>query len=211
MVTDHILGRGPCSGAHMHVERKFSVRYHFTVPWTHIRAYSDTASPWTRRSPLDVGRLGRTQKRDEDNGRPGALVDGQRKKVESPYLRAAGGSWLLENRGNPATLRMVERSDTFRWMRVLQRYRLRYGTFAHFTLIAKYGISASVQKKGGKRDIQKRIRPRTENAGQRSLMFFFFNLLVPGAVHLGMKRIAFLFTRNKSMGNSIISKYDHLM
>jgi len=27
---------------------------------------------------------------------------------------------------------------------------LRYGTFAHFTLIAKYGALASVQKKGGK-------------------------------------------------------------
>lgn len=49
-----------------------------------------------------------------------------------------------------ATLRMAERSDTFRWMRVLQRYRLRYGTLIHFTLIAKYGTSVSVQKKGGK-------------------------------------------------------------
>ena len=113
----------------------------------HICAHDGTIPSWIRRSPLDVGRL-----------RGGAMrmvgwTDWWRvgeKKVKSPYLRAAGAardSSKIEAIPVVATLRMAERSDTFRWMRVLQRYRLRYGTFVHFTLIAKYGAPASMQKK----------------------------------------------------------------
>jgi len=97
------------------------------------------------------------------------------KKVKSPYLRAAGAardSSKIEAIPVVATLRMAERSDTFRWMRVLQWYRLRYGTFVHFTLIAKYGAPASMQKKREKKTHRSEFA-RELKASERFIAFFF--------------------------------------
>lgn len=151
MVAGHIPGRDLCSRARMHLERKspfHPISLYGSV--IHIRARSGTATTVDR--PFSIRRRSIASDAEARWGQRsvGRVGGGPEKKSGIAVFTSGRDSSKIEAIPVAATLRMAERSDTFRWMRVLQRYRLRYGTLIHFTLIAKYGTSVSVQKKGGK-------------------------------------------------------------